>query len=168
MAREAWSAEIAQAADRIYQIRETVRKLELEESLLREAVLKALQDVPEADFPVRLGTRDVRVMVRAGRIDEAEAARLLTAHGLGERVQRWPEIQSVPDVRRLESGIAELSMPGKTRAALAAAFGAAIQYRPRVEASVLSGLVRSGLIDQALYRSCFKDGRAEIRMLSVR
>lgn len=168
MAREAWSQAIAQAAERIYQVRETIRQLELEEGLLREAVLTALKDVPETDFPVRLGTRDVRVVVRNGRIDEVEAARLLATRGLGEHIENWPEVRSAPDVRRLETGIGEWSMPAKTRAALAGAFGAAIQYRPRVDAATLAGLRRSGLIDEDLYRACFKDGHTEIRMLTVR
>ena len=164
----AWSGPIVQAVDRIYRIRNEIRQLEMEETVLRDAVLSALEEVDESAFPLRLGNHDVRVQFRSGRIDEDSAVSVLTAAGLESELVKTGEIVGTEQLLQLEESLRTATMPAKSRDALQSAYRSAIRYRMRVDLDRLKALRTGGMIDEESYQGCFRDRKSVVRALSIR
>jgi hypothetical protein len=165
---DAWSGPIVQAVDRIFRIRGEVHQLELEESVLREAVLSALEGVAEEEFPLRLGSHDVRIQSRMGRVDEASALKRLAELGLDNDVPRVPEILSVDALSAFEAALYDVQMGSKSRERLVKAWRDAIGYQRKVDGAQLRAWRASKRLSEADYRQCFRDGKAVVRFLTIR
>ena len=166
--QEAWSGPIVQAVERIHHIRSEIHQLQLEEAVLRDAVLTALEGIEESEFPLRLGTHDVRVQYRVGRIDESAALTRLSSLGLDHELSRAPEIVSAPALKDLEDAIYRVAMSSKSRQRLVASYHAAIDYRPKVDLVQLKAWKREKRLSDTDFCQCFRDQKAVIRLLSIR
>jgi len=166
--RDPWSGPVVQAVERIHQIRREMHQLELEEGVLREAVLTALEGVSEDEFPVRLGSHDVRVQFRNGRLDETAAYARLSTLGLIGELALVAEIVDQPAVATWEDTLKQVSMSVTSRQRLTQAFHAAISYRAKVDIEQLKRWREAKRLSEADYRLCFRDGRSVVRALTIR
>lgn len=169
LTHDAWSGPIVQAVDRIYQIRQEIHRLELEEAVLREAVITALAGASDEDFPLRMGLHDVRLQQRAGRVDQASAIQVLAARGLDQELPQVPEILDPNALRQFEEDVvSRIPMSQRSRTHLTAGFKQAVGYRSRVDVETLRGWRSAARISEDEYRACFHDRKSEIFALTIR
>ncbi len=166
--RPAWSGPIVQAVERIHQIRTEINQLQMEETVLREAVLTALKGVSEDEFPVRLGSHDVRVQTRSGRLEKSAALARLTSLGLDQELARVPEIVSLEAIALWEETLSQVSMPVKSRERLVNVYQTAIERRPEINIEQLKAWKVQKRLSDADYAQCFKDGKAVVYALTIR
>lgn len=160
--------ELAQAVNRLGYLRRQLKDLETEETLLRERILSEVASWPPEWLPAKVGSFEVRLGQRKGRIDAKAALELLTTAKLLSEVPSEPAIRSTESVQALGHGLARLAMPEETRNQLVDGYRTAIEWHPVITQDILSSLLDRSRISAPQYRACFKDGQPIIPMLTVR
>lgn len=162
------SPETARAIMRLAALRREIRQLETEEQRLRQEVTVQLMPWPGSAFPLSVGTCEVRLTRRKGRVDYEAAVGVLNARNL---LQGAPEEAAVSDqqaCRALRQGIAELPMPPLTQIVLEGHCRQAIAWRPVIAAEWLESLCGNQALDNEAYARCFKDQKPVVPVLVVR
>ncbi|SMC04427.1 hypothetical protein SAMN00768000_1649 [Sulfobacillus thermosulfidooxidans DSM 9293] len=162
------SANMAQVIVRLATIRREIRQLETEEHVIRQELLKTLQDWPPNAFPIRVGEVELRLQQRNGRIDYEEALQVLDDHGLLDQAASEAVVSDQEALVALRIAISELSMPQDTQQQLSSVFQKAVQFRPALSAEWLERLFKSQALDEASYARCFKDQKPVVPVLVVR
>ncbi|NMP21331.1 hypothetical protein [Sulfobacillus harzensis] len=160
--------ELAQAVTRLGHIRRQMRDLETEEALLREEILSVVEYWPRDVFPLRVGAFEVRVGERKGRIDLTQCLSIMEREHLLAEVPREPVIVSHDGADELRRALTRLDMPESTREALVQAYKAAIDWKPDVSFDVLTRLADEARLSPEEYKSCFKEGKPTVTVLTVR
>ncbi|WP_053960163.1 hypothetical protein [Sulfobacillus thermosulfidooxidans] len=162
------SANMAQVIVRLATIRREIRQLETEEHVIRQELLKTVQDWPPHAFPIRVGEVELRLQQRSGRIDYEEALHILDSQGLLNQAPAEGIVSDQDALIALRVAISELSMPQDTQQQLSSFFQQAIQFRPTLSTEWLAHLFQSQALDEASYARCFKDQKPVVPVLVVR
>ena len=160
--------ELAQAVTRLGHLRRQLKDLETEESLLRDEILGIVQDWSRNAFPLRIGTFEVRLGERRGRIDRDMAKKILEeAHVLLE-VPFEPVILSSNKADELRRALVRMTMPENTRQSLVNTYQSAIDWQPALSHEALLDLYHRARLQPQDYCACFKEGKPTVITLTVR
>ncbi len=162
------TAELAQAVNRLGYLRRQLKELETEESLLRDSILSEIQDWPRDSFPVKVGSFEVRLGQRQGRLKTAVAMSLLADDHLLAELPLEPAIRDAAHIDKLGQALSRLAMPDATRSLLVDHYKASVEWRPVITQETLKELADRARITPEQYRSCFKDGQPVALTLVVR
>lgn len=160
--------ELAQAVTQLGHIRRQLKQLEMEETLLREEILGTIGDWPRTVFPLRVGSFEVRLGERKGRLDAEKAYQILSERHLLHDVPHAPRLKDGEALQALGRSLTGLSMPESTRKELVGLYQEAIDYQPQISLDVLTSLRSDARLTPEQYGACFKDGRPVIQTLLVR
>ncbi len=162
------TAELAQAVTRLGYLRRQLKELETEESLLRDRILSEISLWPHRSFPMKVGTFEVRLGERKGRVDAQAAYQVLSGQRLLAEVPTQPDIEDVAQLDALGHGLARLTMPEVTRSQLVQLYQGAIKWQPQISQEMLATFQDQARLTLDQYRACFKDGKPIIVTLTVR
>lgn len=162
------TAELAQAVTRLGYLRRQLKELETEEALLRDRILSEVEDWPREVFPVKVGSFDVRLAERKGRIDAAAAYQLLSQERLLAEMPSEPSITDAGELEALGRGIAGCPMPAATRSQLIGQYKKAVDWAPSISHDSLLNLYQKARLAPEQYRRCFKEGKSSVVSLTVR
>jgi hypothetical protein len=161
------SPQLVEAVGRLWQVRAEMKALATEEAALRDAVLAEVADWPVAWFPVRAGGHDLRLSLRAGHLDAEAASTRLARLGLLGRVPREPAIKDPVRAREFPRVVARLRL-GQAQEAVLAAYAEVVEWVPAITPDLLRGWRDAGALDPEDLAACFRDGRPQIAVLTVR
>jgi hypothetical protein len=168
MERPPLTPELAQAVSRLAQVREELKRLETEESLLREGILATVAPWPDAWFPVSVAGHELRRYRRPGRVDPTAAEDRLARLGLLTRVPRRPVLKDADLAARFPDQVATLHLDAAVADRILAWYRAIIEWQPDINGDLLAAWRANGTLPDGEYRACFRDGKPEIVVLAVR
>jgi hypothetical protein len=159
---------LAETVNRLGQIREQLKALTTEESALRDAILAVVETWPAEWFPVRVGAHQLKLSHRPGKLDREGAETTLARLRLSARVPREARVAHPERAREFPSLARGMNLPPDTTEALLAAYEEIIEWTPVISVELLEGWHDGGVLEDADYAACFRDGRPEILVLTVR
>ncbi len=162
------SPELAQAVTRLGHLRRQLKELETEETLLRDEIVSIIGDWPKERFPLRVGSFEVRLAERRGRLDVSASRTILDEQGLMASLPTEPVVQDVEALRHLGRSMTSLAMPDASRAELVQRYQRAIGWQPVLAVESISTLYEEARLSRDLYLACFKDGKPVVPTLTVR
>lgn len=162
------SPELAQAVTRLGHLRRQLKELETEETLLRDEIVSVIGDWPKERFPIRVGSFEVRLAERRGRLDVSACRAILDQEGLTASLPTEPVVQDLEALRRLGRSMTSLPMPDTSRVELVQGYQRAIGWQPVIAVESVTTLFEEARLARDKYLACFKDGKPVVPTLTVR
>lgn len=167
-ARPRVTPELASTVSRLAQVREQIKVLETEETVLRDSVVRAVAEWSAEWFPLRIAGHEVRRQERPGRLDTSAARLLLNRLGLADQVSQEPHIADAEEARRFKDRIAQLGLSPGITAVILEAYGQVVEWVPAVTLEEIRRLLAEGRLNREDYRAMFKDQKSSVTVLVVR
>lgn len=160
--------ELASAVSRLAQVREQLKVLETEETILRDSVVRAVADWSPEWFPLRIAGHELRRQERAGRLDLNGARAVLDRLGLVDRLPQEPRLKDVQEASRFKERVSQLGLSPGITAVILEAYDQVIEWVPEINLEEMRMLRESGQLADSDYRAMFKDQKPSVMVLVVR